>query len=1023
MTRLLVSIFAVTISASAQLGVTEINSDGTPTDFWELTNFGGTTVDLSGYKWDDESANPNDAAAVTIPSGTLIEAGESILFSVSSSPAVFRAAWNLPETVQVISGGPGLGQGDRVYLFNASNVQVTNLNYAAGGFTRNTGATSLGGHAGLSAGGSSGAQSLIIDPNFSASSPRYTFATGGNFDSYAANSPNTSIGSPGAIGEAGTNSAPAFALPTSTYWTAGTALTNSAFRVSATDTDAGQSVTLSVLDKPAWLTLTADGTARYRLTGTPPSAEDYTFTVRATDDFATPATTDQVFTLVALPATSPIILNEYNSVSSTDYLRGGTASADADGVSPGPTDATFGRVLGNGGQWVEFVVVGNGSANSTTDMRGWTIRIQSTSGSATLVLSQNPYWSNVRAGTILTFIQNDSANGGLDTSIHRTSALHTAGGGYLWSNIFVGDPVYISQTSSDLGGDLGIGSDDTTFTVFDAGNTRIYGPAGESIAAYDSDSNGSLDATYGVSSTEILRVEENPAPSVNPISGAHNDASTFSTFGARNRWGAGGVNSQSFAAFATSNSPPRFTSTPENTQVTDSFSYPITTADPNGHSVTVGAAALPSFLTLTPGASGTATLATHRDLTLADAGQYLIELTADDGQPVANTTPQAFYLNVFHTAPSLILNEYNAVGASEFLNGGDAITDDDGVPLSEDGWFGRVIGNGGPWFELVVTGDGGAGTVDLRGWTIEIGTSWSGEFVASNTLVLSADDAWSAVPTGTLLTFSGWNSANGGLDTGLSLRDRSATLGDRWTNVWIGDAALLVQTSPEVNGYTINGGVVENLGINQDNTQFVLKNPLGQRVFGPAGEGIAPLSGVSSTEILQLDANPTAGLLPLLVDENSPYTATAAASTFGLPNGAQDFSPYVVEPTPYELWAESFELEGDSALASADPDGDDRDNFTEYAFGGDPSQADAGPAPTMVVGDGTAEWKFVLRDDDSIQLALQRSTTLESWSPLEAATTVEAHPSLAGYQWMTVTITPAPENGREFFRAVATPGG
>jgi hypothetical protein len=125
--------------ASAQLVITEINSDGTPGDFWELTNFGASSVNIGSYKWDDESANPADPAAFTIPPGTTIAAGESIIFSVGIAPAAFRTAWGLAPTVQVITGGPGLGQNDRVWLFNAANAAVTNLGYAASVFTRSNG--------------------------------------------------------------------------------------------------------------------------------------------------------------------------------------------------------------------------------------------------------------------------------------------------------------------------------------------------------------------------------------------------------------------------------------------------------------------------------------------------------------------------------------------------------------------------------------------------------------------------------------------------------------------------------------------------------------------------------------------------------------------------------------------------------------------------------------------------------------------------------------------------------------------
>ena len=66
-------------------------------------------------------------------------------------------------------------------------------------------------------------------------------------------------------------------------------------------------------------------------------------------------------------------------------------------------------------------------------------------------------------------------------------------------------------------------------------------------------------------------------------------------------------------------------------------------------------------------------------------------------------------------SPLVILNEYNAVSADQFLKGGRV-----------DPAFGNlpVAGNGGAWFELLVIGANPqamtpeATTVDLRGWTL-----------------------------------------------------------------------------------------------------------------------------------------------------------------------------------------------------------------------------------------------------------------------------------------------------------------
>ena len=99
----------------------------------------------------------------------------------------------------------------------------------------------------------------------------------------------------------------------------------------------------------------------------------------------------------------------------------------------------------------------------------------------------------------------------------------------------------------------------------------------------------------------------------------------------------------------------------------------------------------------------------------------------------------------FGSAATLHLNEFNAVSSTKFLNGGTITADDDGG-LAGDVYLGRVQGNGGDWFELVLTEDG----IDLRGWQLEI---WV-EGVLETTLVLSEDSLWTQLQAGTIITVS-----------------------------------------------------------------------------------------------------------------------------------------------------------------------------------------------------------------------------------------------------------------------------
>ncbi|RYD22396.1 MAG: choice-of-anchor D domain-containing protein, partial [Verrucomicrobiaceae bacterium] len=174
----------------------------------------------------------------------------------------------------------------------------------------------------------------------------------------------------------------------------------------------------------------------------------------------------------------------------------------------------------------------------------------------------------------------------------------------------------------------------------------------------------------------------------------------------------------------------------------------------------------------------------------------------------------------------------------------------------------------------------------MRGWMIEIGTDNGTGFSRNNRLLLTSHADWQAVLPGTILTFIEKNTAQGGLDTGIKIRDNSTTTGDLWTNIWIGDPTYLLPPSGPIAGYVVSGGVVSGIDIGNDNTLFQVKNSLGQIVYGPAGEGVAPLSGLNSKEVLKLKAHPT-----VLVSPTDTATATTrgyddggSGSTFGSPN-------------------------------------------------------------------------------------------------------------------------------------------
>jgi Lamin Tail Domain len=145
-------------SASAAIVISEVDSAGSGTgassynqDWFELTNTGATTVDLSGWKIDDNSNS--FASAVTLNGVISISAGQSIVFidttgstattpptsaEVASTQAKFINAWfgaNVPAGFAMGNywgSGVGLGQGgDAINIYNSTGGLMANVTFSA----------------------------------------------------------------------------------------------------------------------------------------------------------------------------------------------------------------------------------------------------------------------------------------------------------------------------------------------------------------------------------------------------------------------------------------------------------------------------------------------------------------------------------------------------------------------------------------------------------------------------------------------------------------------------------------------------------------------------------------------------------------------------------------------------------------------------------------------------------------------------------------------------------------------------
>lgn len=976
MKRLLLLLPAIVLPLSAQLRITEVMSDSghddirADGDWFEITNTGSTAVNLSGYSFDDDSADLG--AAVRLPNQILAAGASIVLLDENlSDSAIFRTLWNIDSSITILSvtagqlsDFPGFGRGgDEVYLFNGNSIADS---FAFGAATE-----------GFSFARFNNGQSVPGG-----------LSSDGVFGAYQSDDSTEDIGSPGISTNLPDPLPPFFVAPFQTAVVASSSPINSDYRVRSVDPNPGDSIVLSLSGAPSWLGISPVSNGVGRFTGTPPASDIgvHTFQVTATDN--TNRSASQTYRIDVLPASSPIILNEYNGVGPEEFLNGGDEN-----LVGGSFDPFFTRIEGNGGAWVEFVVT------QPLDLRGWTLKIENQNDTRILKLSDHIALSNIPAGTILTFSE---AKRFIPTSFNQTSNLIM---GYTWSNIWMHDAILIDQDNSTHPATSVIGSDDTRFIWSDASDLIIYGPSGESIALADTNLNGIGDDLIGVGGTETFRLEANPAPTTTPLNINYDDGGS-SSFGAPNRW-SNDVMFQNFAAYSNVNTPPQIGLISSTKAVRGGFNAQATFST----GATVTALELPEFIELAI-SGNTLTLSNTRPLTIADMGTYEVTIEADNGAPENNLTYLVFELEVLHPAPSVILNEYNAVEPDRYLNGGTANADEDGAPASTDSEFGRILGNGGNWFELAVVGNDAPGIANLTGWTIEVGQiAPSGKFNPATTIVLSDSASWSTIPHGTLLTFIERNTAAGGLDTEFNRTDNLATEGYAWSNIHLGTPGVITGTN------------LNDIRINSSNTAFVIKDSTGLVIFGPAGEGIAPIDGVGSSEIFELENDASSLVSPFddASDTALGYDDGSSGSTFGSPNlfaplgslidRAQDFSPYLVTLSAFETYLSDLGLAG--ALADDDSDQDGFSNLEEYLLGGNPADPTLFPVTTLDALTGTVSIN-IRTNDPAYSFTAERSPDLQNWVTTDLEVADEA--SDLGPDFALRKITYTGSAPRMFFR-------
>jgi hypothetical protein len=295
-----------------------------------------------------------------------------------------------------------------------------------------------------------------------------------------------------------------------------------------------------------------------------------------------------------------LILNEWNCVATNRYLAGDDYRDDTSKLDPywaATAGMPDGRIEGNGGNWIELVVV-----RDHLDVRGWTLKWAETGAAHTDgtdvwfgdpaveqgVLTFSPtagLWSDLRSGTIITISQNESlyvdtdwdvggddrnfTNGigeqdtdvwdvridlGTDAGYHPTpgSPLDPAADWWIHVSTRTEQDAYeqsvahdrlvsgVSNVVGDRPGQFAVGDQNWQLRIFDSGGRLVHGPIGEDIITFG-------DFPDRINDEEIGRLEADP--DLPGIDNDDYDDATSSSFGRPNEWGGSTQNLYDLRAF------------------------------------------------------------------------------------------------------------------------------------------------------------------------------------------------------------------------------------------------------------------------------------------------------------------------------------------------------------------------------------------------------------------------------------------------------------------------------------------
>lgn len=278
----------------------------------------------------------------------------------------------------------------------------------------------------------------------------------------------------------------------------------------------------------------------------------------------------------------------------------------------------------------------------------------------------------------------------------------------------------------------------------------------------------------------------------------------------------------------------------------------------------------------------------------------------------------------------LILNEFNGVSATQFLEADDEPFEGRDYGVLRDltlaagpAKAGRIKGNGGNWLELVVTLD----RLDIRGWTL----NWSNADVNTpptpenpnplpenmGTVQFLDNPLWSNLRRGTIITIVEDSSFEPEFEDGTFLGHDIDLTDDVSYNPKLNDWWIHVETKESDPASPYIATPNSKFKTDNDSWQLTIRNTQGQAVFGPVGEAVAGWggSGINNQEVGILHDDPSATSSGLQFNDRD-YSSFGAPNLLDPTDSARTFEQLVPQDfsSLRDWWTRTDRIAGDFNL-------------------------------------------------------------------------------------------------------------